>query len=246
MSNILDDPEKIVDLLANSLPAQSSYFIQIIFVFTFLLQGLDLLRVYPLGMALLRRFLGPNLTAKERSKRWKFIYALEDPPDFFHAEVFAQIVLLYVTNFVYATIAPISCAFIFVCYVILESGYRYHFIHNHPTTPDSGGKIFKGFMNVLMVSMLIGQFTLIGYLALKQVFYAIPAMAPLPAMTILFWVTVLPKRIHVSNFLPTVTCVELDRQYQSEERNDEFIRKKYLQPALQHPKLFPDEDEDFY
>jgi hypothetical protein len=97
-----------------------------------------------------------------------------------------------------------------------------------------------------MVSMLIGQFTLIGYLALKQVFYAIPAMAPLPAMTILFWVTVLPKRIHVSNFLPTVTCVELDRQYQSEERNDEFIRKKYLQPALQHPKLFPDEDEDFY
>jgi hypothetical protein len=154
-----------------------------VLVFTFFFQGLELLRVYPLGMALLRRFIGPNLTAKERRKRWKFIYSLEDPPEFFHAEVFSQIVLLYVTNFVYATIAPISCTFIFVCYVILESGFRYHFIHNHPTTPDSGGIIFKGFMNVLMVSMLIGQFTLIGYMALKKVFYAIPAMSPLPIMT---------------------------------------------------------------
>jgi calcium permeable stress-gated cation channel len=88
----LDNPEEMITLLANSLPAQSSYFIQIIFVFTFFVHGVELLRIYPLGMALLRRFVGPNLTKKEKRSTWNYIHSLEDPPDFFHAETCAQMV----------------------------------------------------------------------------------------------------------------------------------------------------------
>jgi Calcium-dependent channel, 7TM region, putative phosphate len=88
----LDHPEDFVTFLANSLPAQSSYFIQIIFVFTFFVHSGELLRVYPLGLALVRRFVGPNLTKKERKQKWGWIHSLEDPPDFFHAETFAHVV----------------------------------------------------------------------------------------------------------------------------------------------------------
>jgi Calcium-dependent channel, 7TM region, putative phosphate len=109
LSNFLDEPEKIVDFLANSLPAQSSYFIQICLVFTFLLQGLDLVRAYPLGVAFLRRyFFGPNLTREERKKSWGWFNSLEDPPDFWHAELLAQIMLFFVVFFVYSAIAPIT------------------------------------------------------------------------------------------------------------------------------------------
>lgn len=72
-----------------------TYFVfksQIVLVFTFMVQGIALLRLQPIGMSILRRFVGPQLTAKERRKTWKFARSLEDPPDFFHAEVFAQLV----------------------------------------------------------------------------------------------------------------------------------------------------------
>jgi len=109
LTNFLNNPEQIVDLLANSLPAQSSYFIQICLVFTFLLHGLDLIRAYPLGVAFLRRFcFGPNLTREERRKSWGWFSSLEDPPDFWHAELLAQIMLFFVVFFVYSVIAPIT------------------------------------------------------------------------------------------------------------------------------------------
>lgn len=109
LANFLEQPEKIVDLLATSLPTQSSYFIQICLVFTFLLQGLDLVRAYPLGLAILRRYVfGPNLTPDERKKSWGMFRSLEDPPEFWHAELLAQVMLFFVVFFVYSVIAPIT------------------------------------------------------------------------------------------------------------------------------------------
>lgn len=90
ITNIMQEPSQIIDLLANSLPAQSSYFMQILLASTFLLQSMELLRVHPLSMALLRRFVGPNLTKRERRRTWYGINSLEDPPLFWHAETFAQ------------------------------------------------------------------------------------------------------------------------------------------------------------
>jgi hypothetical protein len=243
LSNIIDEPEKIMDILANSLPAQSSYFIQICFVFTFLLQGFDLLRVYPLGLALFRRYVfGPKLTEKERRKSWKCFSSLEDPPEFWHAEIFAQIILFFVVFFVYAVIAPITSVFLGVCFIICESGYRYHFIHNHKTTPDSGGILWQGFIQVLMASMLIGELTLVGLLLLKKTVYALPALMPLIGITILFMIYVIPKRNHVASHLPTMLCVELDKKNRDQENTGaEFVAQKYLQPALQAQSVYPDE-----
>ena len=244
LTTILDHPEKIIDFLANSLPAQSSYFIQILLVFTFLFQGLDLIRAYPLGSALIRSFMGPRLTKKERSKPWNGIYPLEDPPEFSHAETFAQIVLFYVMIFVYSSISPITCVFLCFCFFFLESGYRYHFIHNHHNHPDSGGKIWKGFIHVLMASILIGQLTVMGALGLKKALYSIPTLSPLLAITILFMIFVTPRRMHASEFLPAVLCMEWDHQYEAQECDADFAKGQYLQPALQHPRLFPEEDGD--
>jgi hypothetical protein len=222
---------------------QSSYFIQIVLVFTFFVQGLELLRVTPLSMALVRRFVGPKLTVKERRKSWRFLQSLEDPAPFFHAEVFAQLVLFYVVFFVYSSIAPIACLFLCMAFLICESGYRYHFIHNHKISTDSGGKIWVGFIRVFMASMLIGQLTLIGFLILKKAVYAIPALAPMLVLTILYMVLVSPRKLHASNHLPTIQCVELDRA--EENSNVDFLLGKYLQPALQQKRLYPDEDVKF-
>jgi hypothetical protein len=104
---MVKNPERIIDLLSTSLPSQATYFMQIIFAATFLLQAIEMLRLYPLGCAVLRRFVGPRATAKERKKPWLYIYTLEEPPEFWHAETFAQIQILYImVLLVYAVIAP--------------------------------------------------------------------------------------------------------------------------------------------
>jgi Calcium-dependent channel, 7TM region, putative phosphate/Cytosolic domain of 10TM putative phosphate transporter len=275
LANMIDNPESIVEFLANSLPAQSSYFIQLVLVFTFFFHGLELLRVTPLGYALIRRFVGPNLTAKESQKQWKFLYSLEDPPPFWHAETFSRIVLFYVVFFVYSTISPITSVFLLGCFVILESGksaffpnilspvtlylfslivalsftiaikgYRYLFIHNFPTSSDSGGRIWAGFVAMIFAGILIGQLMLIGLLLLNEAFYSVPALVPLVIITILFIIFVHPARMHVAQHLPAITCIELDRESSAENgmlEDFDFLRDQYLQPALKHSLVFPDE-----
>jgi hypothetical protein len=183
---MIENPESIIDLLANSLPAQSSYFIQILLATTFLMQSLEFLRVYQLGMAFLRRYVGPNLTKKEREDTWAGINSLEDPPEFWHAETFAQLILYFTVFFVYAPIAPVTTFFLYLCFIILESGYRYQFIHNYPRPFDTGGKLWLVFIQFTLACMLISQLTLIGLLILKKSVFAGPAMGPLMAVTILF------------------------------------------------------------
>ena len=208
---------------------------------------MDLLRIYPLGMAFIRRyFIGPNLTAKERRTSWKFVNSLEDPPEFWHAEIFAQVILFFVIFFVYSTLAPHTTVFLGFCLVVCESGYRYNFIHNHKTNPDSGGILWKGFIQVLMVSMLIGELTLVGLMVLKGLAYAVPALVPLICITILYMVLVIPKQNNVSDHLPAITCVEMDQENCEQENKDsQFASKKYLQPALQ-AKIITAEEPDFF
>lgn len=155
------------------------------------------------------------------------------------AETFGNIVLFYVIFFVYTSIAPILNCFLLLTFLLTEGTYRYHMIHNMPVQ-DSGGKIFKGFSRILSASLLIGQFTMIGFLALKKVFYTLAALLPLVVVTLLYMIIVEPRLAHCSEHLPATLCVEVDRQVESEERDDTFVRSKYMQPALQHRDLQPD------
>lgn len=243
LANIIDDPESLITFLANSLPAQSSFFIQIVLAQTFFLQSLEILRVYPLGVALLRRFFGPRLTAKERSRPWGLLCPLEEPPEFWHAETFAQLILLYMVSFVYGSIAPVTCIFLCFCFVILESGYRYQFIHNYPRPFDTGGRLWKYFIHFTLASMVVAQLTLIGLLALKKSPYAGPAMGPLLAITIMFIMFINAEHSTVSEHLPTRDCILKDSENTAEGPLDmTFVKGVYLQPSLQNEGLEPDYD----
>jgi hypothetical protein len=153
-------------------------------------------------------------------------------------------VLFYVVLFVYSSIAPIVPLFMAPCFIICESGYKYHFIHNQKPTPDSGGTMYKTFINVVLISMLIGQVTLMGLLALKGTVYALPSVLPLSAITVLYMAVVLPQKARVATYLPAMTCVELDEEHE-EQQHLLVGREHYLQPALLRPKVYPDVEEDF-
>ena len=246
ISNLLKNPEEIINLLATSLPSQSSYFIQIMFAATFLLQGIEMLRIYPLGCALLRRFVGPNATKKESRKAWMYIFTLEDPPPFWMAETFAQVQILFiVVLLVYAPIAPFTACALLFCFFLMEAGYRFQFYHNYPRAYDTGGKLFYTFFQYVLASLLIAEFTLVGLLALKQSKYAGPAIFPLIIVTILYILYINNRYLRVLKVLPSRQCIEIDHANAKAGRTDfSFCHDEFLQPSLKRYTLVPEYEED--
>jgi hypothetical protein len=241
LNNMIKNPKEIVNLLANSLPAQSTYFIQIVLVSTFLGQGLELLRVKPLGKSWIRSLVGPTLTIKERNTSYLLLRPLSDPDPFQHAEVFAQVVLYFMVLFVYTTIAPLTSYFVAFCFIIMGFGYRHQFIYNYPTKPDSGGKLWSAFVGIALTCMLIAQITLAGMFVLKKATYATPTLVPLMIITVLFNFYIRQDHFYVTNHLPTRECLLSDRQYHKEGNRDySFSRGKYLQPALHSKHVYPE------
>lgn len=99
LNNIANDPAKLVDLLAGSLPGQSTYFMQLLLVRTCLGQGLELCRVIPLIIAGIRGRVGPNLTEKERNSVFFGLKPLAVPGGFQFSEVTSNMILYFMVLF---------------------------------------------------------------------------------------------------------------------------------------------------
>ena len=113
---MLDSPKLIVELLAKSLPSQGTYFIQISIVSTVVHGGMELLRVVPVAMAILRSFIGPRLTEKERRTTYLGLRPLADPLEFQHAYFTSQAVLYFMVLLVYSVISPLTNFFLAFCF----------------------------------------------------------------------------------------------------------------------------------
>ena len=111
--------------LANSLPNRSTYFIQILLADTCITLSIELLRVSAVATAAVRSFVGPKLTEKERRTTWMGIRPFADPTRFRHAQILSGMVLYFIVFFVYATLAPITSIFIFICFLFMGAAYRH-------------------------------------------------------------------------------------------------------------------------
>lgn len=171
------------------------------------------------------------------------IKSLEDPPDFWHAETFAQLILYYIVFLVYAAIAPVTSYLMLGCFLLLESGYRYQYIHNYPQHFETGGRLWRSFLYFTLGSLIIGELTILGLLLLKQSFYALPAMVPLLVITVLFIFFVNGEHSRVSFFLPIRDCVLLDQRMWEEAVDFNFVQGAYLQPALRNDAAVPEYDD---
>ena len=95
INGIFNDPLSSIDLLANSLPSRSTFFMQLAFVATVKFIIFENLRVIALVTALLRRCIGPRLTEKQRQTTFMGLRPLADPTEFEHASNMSEITVLY-------------------------------------------------------------------------------------------------------------------------------------------------------
>jgi hypothetical protein len=95
IKQIAEDPLSIVDHLARTLPAQSTFFIQLAFVGTVTDLAFENIRIIPLIQAYLRKFVGPRVTDKERSRTFLGLRPLSDPLYFQFSLNMSQFSILY-------------------------------------------------------------------------------------------------------------------------------------------------------
>jgi hypothetical protein len=96
LKEMMDDPlGSSIDLLADSLPKQSTFFMQLSFVGTVLFVAMENLRIVAMITAFLRRCIGPRLTEKQRQTTYMGLRPFADPSDFSHDSNMAQICVLY-------------------------------------------------------------------------------------------------------------------------------------------------------
>ena len=244
LQDIWQNPNDFVNVLAESLPSKSTYFLQILVVrSTVVGLSTELLRVVPLIQAFFRKCFGPNLTDKERNSVFWLFRPLADPYYTRFGVVFGADVLYFMVLFVYTTLAPLVNFFLALCFLLMGSAYRYQFIANYPKDPDSGGVLFYGFVQLVQSCMVIAQVTILGFLALKKAVAAMPLMMPLVVITLLFNLYTRQQHYRVGFHVASEECFEMDDMERLEEEELDLaslFKNAYLQPALKVKMVNPD------
>ncbi|KAG7347748.1 protein of unknown function DUF221-domain containing protein [Nitzschia inconspicua] len=240
LSDLIASPSCVVQLLASSLPGQSSFFIQLILVQTLMGMSSELLRPVPIALALFRSCIGPRSTERERRKTFLFMRPLADPVNFYQCNRLSATVLYFMVFFVYTTIAPISNFFIFICLLIQKCCVLHQLVYIYPPFPDSGGKLWLHFFRFVPLGMMISQITIIGMLSLKRASHASIAMTPLFIVTVLFWHSVRQEHFKLAELLSAKECNKADLQHAEEGVDWEFLQGKYVQPELRERFVSPE------
>lgn len=61
--------------------------------------------------------------------------------------------------FVYSVISPLINFVLAFVFLALGTLLRHQFLHVYPTVPDSGGKIWTGFIKIMVTCMIIAEVT---------------------------------------------------------------------------------------
>jgi hypothetical protein len=104
---IIDHPEAMFQMLGNSLPHMSSFFITFIIIKAFFGLGLELVRFISLFQAVLRYALFPNATLRTQRSIVLGMRAIDDPGWFAFHKILAQDMLIVVISVVFAVVAPL-------------------------------------------------------------------------------------------------------------------------------------------
>ena len=245
IQEIIDNPASAVTILAETLPAQSAYFIQLIIVQNLLALGIELLRISPivnewLG-TLVKKLFGYNLTEKERNTSFLGIRDIADPLEYyFGRELGMKTMLTMMVLFVYGCMSPITAYFTLGIFLLIAMGFRNQFIYVYPIANDSGGKLWLNFTKICVTCMILAEIVLCAVLFLKGGVVSGPLMVPLIVITILFDIYFKKRHYMVTNFLPLGDAAAQDKENRDEGMTYEWLEDAYLQPAMAKRVDFPD------
>jgi len=165
---ILVNPEAAFEMLGNSLPRMSSFFITFVTVKCFFGLGVELVRTLSIVQNGLRYLLFPNSTVREKRQVRIGLRAIDDPGWFPFHKVLAQDMLVVVISVVFAVVAPIvllPCALFCLFSRIM---WTHHHLYVFESVFESGGQFWPKIFRRFVFGLIIAQMTITGQFILKE------------------------------------------------------------------------------
>jgi hypothetical protein len=228
---IVENPETAFELLGNSLPRMSSFFITYAILKTFLGLGLELVRLVSLVQQVLRFVLFPNSTLREKRSIRMGMRAIDDPGWFPIHKVLAQDMLVVVVSVVFAVVAPIvlfPCAMFCLFSRIL---WTHHYLYVYESVFETGGQFWPKIFRRFVFGLIVAQMTITGQFILKEARHEAYATIALMIMTYIFLRSTRARYDAPSSTLPLEVATVMDISLSQEE---EAIKGKAKEAVDNH------------
>ncbi|CDS12241.1 hypothetical protein LRAMOSA04436 [Lichtheimia ramosa] len=194
LTDMIEDPTQIANILATSLPQVAPFFVNYTVLQCFMILPIQLLQV---GIIILQGF-------------WR-IFLSKTPRDF--AEVTAPRmynygwgypapVFMFVVLLVYSTSAPIILVFgtLYFCFAYVVLKYQFLYVYFHPY--EVAGRMWPRIFSRIIVGLLIFEVMSSGLFLLQKAYPLAVLCGPLIIFTIVFKLTMDAAYLRSTRFLP--------------------------------------------
>mmetsp|Transcript_9593 Transcript_9593/g.17159 ORF Transcript_9593/g.17159 Transcript_9593/m.17159 type:complete len:427 (-) Transcript_9593:555-1835(-) len=238
---IVENPEAAFEMLGNSLPRMSSFFISFVTIKTFFGLGLELVRTMSLIQATVRYFFVPNATLRTARSVVAGMRAIDDPGWFPFHKILAQDMLVVVISVVFAVVAPLvllPCALFCLFSRIM---WTHHHLYVYESVFESGGMFWPKIFRRFIFGLIIAQMTITGQFILKEARHEAYATIALMFMTYLFLRSTRARYDPTSSTLPLEVATVMDISISQEEEARRKAREEAekVGDTLQPPSTVP-------
>ena len=236
---IIANPESAFEMLGNSLPRMSSFFITFVTIKTFLALGVEMVRILALVQATTRYILFPNATLRTRRTIIAGMRSIDDPGWFPFHKILAQDMLVVLVSVVFAVVAPLvlfPCALFCLFSRIL---WTHHHLYVYESVFESGGQFWPKIFRRFVFGLIIAQMTITGQFILKDARHEAYATIALMFLTYFFLRATRARYDSASSTLPLEVATVMDISLQQEEQAEAV--KQVPGPGETHhpPSLMP-------
>ena len=207
---ILENPEAAFEMLGNSLPRMSSFFITLVTMKTFLGLGVELVRAISIVQSLLRYIILRNGTLRLKKNVIIGMRAIDDPGWFPFHKVLAQDMLVVVISVVFAVVAPIvllPCALFCLFSRVI---WTHHHLYIYESVFESGGLFWPKIFRRFVFGLIIAQMTITGQFILKEARHEAYATMALMVFTYIFLRSTRARYDPPSTTLPLEVATMMD------------------------------------
>ncbi|RYY34643.1 hypothetical protein EON62_03105, partial [archaeon] len=199
ISIIVEAPDKILSILASTLPRLASFYTSWV--------ALQALSSAPLTLLSIGRVLCYGL------RRWRVrtpadARALRDSiaGNYEYATELPEIMLVFIIGIIYTSINPLISPVCVLYFGIMLCVHKYRLLYMTTKRMEAGGTYWPVTVNRIIFGLFVYQLTMIGLLTLKEAPTAAAFVIGCPVITILFWWYMDTRYRRSSEYLPMDLC----------------------------------------
>lgn len=234
---ILETPESAFEMLGNSLPRMSSFFVSFVTIKSFSGLGVEISRVVSIFQSSLLLVLFPNSTLRALRSTRMGMRAIDDPGWFNYHKILAQDMLVVVISVVFAVVAPIvlipCCVFFFLSRIV----WTHQFLYVYESAFETGGLFWPKIFRRFVFGLIIAQATITGQFILKDARHEAYATIALMFLTYFFLRSTRARYDPTSSFLPLEVATVMDISVgHDEELRKERLHERRKEQEQQNPE----------